>query len=101
MEQKHRHWLAHNVRAPDYNAVFAADVHPGAFDKLHTACGRARQKIEVANHDFTDVYGVECVNVLFKAYSVNNRGFVDMAGKRKLDKNTVDFFVGIKRVNKL
>lgn len=55
VQKQHRHRLANYVGAAYNYALLAGNVHAGAVDKLHAACGRAGQERVFSYHYLADV----------------------------------------------
>ena len=95
VEQQHSHRLAYDVTSADYNALLALDGDIIRMEHFHNARGCAGQEVKFAQHDFSDIYGMERVNVLLGADSFDYRLIVKVLWQRKLNQYSVDvlFFV--------
>ena len=101
MEQEHCHRLAHDIASADNYAVLAAHIYSCVGNKLHYACRGAGEEGIIAYHYMSHVFGVECVDVLFGADSVDNGCLVYLLGERELYQYAVYSAVVIELVNEV
>src|SRR5574344_1760720 len=99
MQQQHCHRLADDIAASDYDAFLALDGDSGSVQQLHNSGGRAGQKVEVPGHYPPDVLIAEGVHILLRAYTRDDRLFVNMLRQRELHEYAVDAFVGVQPID--
>jgi len=101
VEKKHRLRFTHDVTASHNNALLTAYFNTCQADKLHYTCGCAGEKVKISYHDFTHVYRVECIDILFRKNTQKHLFTVNALGKRKLYENTVNIGSAVQLINKL
>lgn len=101
MKKKHCLGFTYNIASAYYNTFLAAYVDVCKVDKLHYTCRCAGKKIEVTNHNFAYVYGVERINILFGRDRKKHLFAINTLGERKLDKNAVNILAIVKSINEL
>ena len=98
-QKQQRLGLSNDVGASDHHAILALDLNTAAAQQCHHACGRAGQKIVIADHNSPYVIGVEGVHVLFGVDSQQNLFLVQMLRQGQLHQNTVDVRVVVQLID--
>ncbi len=98
-KQQARHWFANNVRPSNDNGIQSGKLAERILQHQYAAKWRAGHHCGQSHGLPPRIDHMKAIHILHGINGIQNRHFINLFGKRKLDQNAMDCRISVKPVN--